>query len=96
MNYSRRGFLKALATMSGSALVAPALLASRSALAAGEAAAVGDDITTWKISGSHFGAIRAKVVGDRVVDIRPFELDKHPTEMVKGLLGLIYSPSRVR
>ena len=65
MNYSRRGFLKALATMSGSALVAPALLASRSALAAGEAAAVGDDITTWKISGSHFGAIRAKVTSTR-------------------------------
>ena len=40
MNYSRRGFLKAMAVMSGSALVAPALLTSRSALAAGEAAAV--------------------------------------------------------
>ena len=96
MNYSRRGFLKAMAAMSGSALVAPGLLTAAPALAAGEAAAVGDDITTWKISGSHFGAIRAKVVGDRVVDIRPFEHDKHPTEMVKGLLGLIYSPSRVR
>ena len=64
MNYSRRGFLKAMAAMSGSALVAPGLLTSRSALAAGEAAAVSDDITTWKISGSHFGAIRAKVVGE--------------------------------
>ena len=39
MNYSRRGFLKAMAVMWGSALVAPALLTSRSALAAGEAAA---------------------------------------------------------
>ena len=37
MNYSRRGFLKAMAAMSGSALVAPGLLTSRSALAAGEA-----------------------------------------------------------
>ena len=96
MNYSRRGFLKAMAAMSGSALVAPGLLTAAPAFAAGEATAVSDDITTWKISGSHFGAIRAKVVGDRVVDIRPFEHDKHPTEMIKGLLGLIYSPSRVR
>ena len=96
MNYSRRGFLKAMAAMSGSALVAPGLLTSRSAPAAGEAAAVSDDITTWKITGSHFGAMRAKVLGDRVVEIRPFELDKHPTKMLDGILGMIYSPSRVR
>ena len=51
MNYSRRGFLKAMAAMSGSALVAPGLLTAAPALAAGEAAAVGDDISSWKISG---------------------------------------------
>ena len=37
MNYSRRGFLKAMAAMSGSALVAPGLLTAAPALAAGEA-----------------------------------------------------------
>src|SRR5690606_6710759 len=95
MNYSRRGFLKAMAAMSGSALVAPGLLAPATARAAGEAA-VSDDITTWKITGSHFGAMRAKVLGDRVVEIHPFELDKHPTKMLDGILGMIYSPSRVR
>ncbi|HRA81625.1 MAG TPA: molybdopterin-dependent oxidoreductase, partial [Thauera sp.] len=96
MNYSRRGFLKAMAVMSGSSLLAPGLLTARSAFAADKAAGVSDDITTWRITGSHFGAIRAKVVGDRVVDVRPFEHDKHPTEMITGIAGLIYSSSRVR
>ena len=35
MNYSRRGFLKAMAAMSGSALVAPALSAADDAADAG-------------------------------------------------------------
>ncbi len=96
MNYSRRGFLKAMGVMSGTALLAPGLLTARSVFAADEALSVSDDITTWRISGSHFGAIRAKVVGDRVVDVRPFEYDKHPTEMIQGIVGLIYSSSRVR
>ena len=96
MNDSRRGFLKAMSVMSGSALVAPSLLTPRPAAAAGAAAAVSDDITTWKITGSHFGAMRAKVVGERVMEIRPFEHDKYPTEMIQGIPGLIYGASRVR
>ncbi|GAB1425034.1 hypothetical protein MASR2M16_22680 [Thauera terpenica] len=96
MNYSRRGFLKAMGVMSGTALLAPGLLTARPAFAADEAPGVSEDITTWRISGSHFGAIRAKVVGDRVVDVRPFEYDKYPTEMIQGIVGLIYSSSRVR
>lgn len=27
---------------------------------------------------------------------QPFEFDKHPTEMINGIIGLIYSPSRIR
>ena len=96
MNYSRRGFLKAMGVMSGTALLAPGLLTARPAFAADEALGVSEDITTWRISGSHFGAIRAKVAGDRVVDVRPFEYDKYPTEMIQGIVGLIYSSSRVR
>jgi trimethylamine-N-oxide reductase (cytochrome c) len=95
MNYSRRGFLKAMAMLSGSALVAPGLLTSR---ALRKPARLPRSPTTSRpgSSGSHFGAIRAKVVGDRVVEVRPFEFDKHPTEMIKGIPGLIYSASRVR
>ncbi len=96
MSYSRRSFLKAMAAMSGSALVAPGLLTAQPARTTKEAASASDDITTWKVTGSHFGAMRARVVGDRVVEIRPFEHDKYPTEMLKGIMGLIYSSSRVR
>lgn len=42
------------------------------------------------------GAIRAKVENGRVVDVKPFELDKYPTEMINGIKGLIYSESRIR
>ena len=93
MNYSRRGFLKAMGVMSGTALLAPGLLTARSAFAADEAPGVSEDITTWRISGSHFGAIRAKVVGDRVVDVRPFEYDKHPTEMIQGIVVRPFEPA---
>lgn len=96
MTYSRRGFIKGMAMLSGATLVAPSLLLSRPAQAQSGAAAVTDDITTWKLTGSHWGAIRAKVVGDRVVEVRPFEFDKHPTEMIKGIPGLIYGASRIR
>ena len=65
MNYSRRGFLKTMAAMSGSTLLVPGLLTSAPAVAAGPASGISDDITTWKITGSHFGAIRAQVLQRR-------------------------------
>ncbi|PRI42749.1 Trimethylamine-N-oxide reductase 1 precursor [Haemophilus influenzae] len=55
-----------------------------------------EDITQWKITDSHWGTIRAKVENGRVVDVKPFGLDKYPTEMIKGIKGLIYSESRIR
>ncbi len=96
MDLPRRDFLKAMAAISGAALVGPSLLTARAAQAQNTANEMTDDITTWKISGSHFGAIRAKVVGDRVVEVQPLEFDKHPTEMIKGIPGLIYGTSRIR
>ncbi len=95
MSFPRRDFLKGMAAMSGTGLVAPSLL-TLSPAEAQAAVEVTDDITTWKITGSHFGAIRAKVVNDRVLEVQPLELDQHPTEMIKGIIGLIYSPSRIR
>ena len=95
MSFPRRDFLKGMAAMSGTGLVAPSLL-TLSPAEAQAAVEVTDDITTWKITGSHFGAIRAKVIGDRVLEVQPLELDQHPTEMIKGIIGLIYSPSRIR
>lgn len=42
------------------------------------------------------GAIRAKVQNGKVVDVKPFEYDQYPTEMIKGIKDLIYSEARIR
>ena len=88
MQHSRRQFLKQLSVMAG-AMAVPDFLVSRKAFAgAGEG--------EWKISGSHWGAIRAKVLNGRITEIKPFEYDKYPTEMINGIKGLIYGESRIR
>lgn len=47
----------------------------------------------WKMTGSHWGAFRARVYAG----VKPFELDKYPTDMLNGIKGIIYSPSsRIR
>lgn len=55
-----------------------------------------NSLETWKMTGSHWGAARAKVKNGRVVEIKPFEYDKNPTEMINGIIDLIYSESRIR
>ncbi len=50
----------------------------------------------WKVSGSHWGAFRARIYNGQVAEIKPLEFDKNPTDMLNGIKGLIYSPSRVR
>lgn len=88
MQHSRRQFLKQLSVMAG-AMAVPDFLVPRKAFAeAGEG--------EWKISGSHWGAIRAKVLNGRITEIKPFEYDKYPTEMINGIKGLIYGESRIR
>ncbi|WP_029800190.1 trimethylamine-N-oxide reductase TorA, partial [Vibrio parahaemolyticus] len=47
-------------------------------------------------TGSHWGAFRAHIYAGKVQEIKPLELDKNPTEMLNGIKGIIYSPSRVR
>ncbi|TNY81826.1 trimethylamine-N-oxide reductase TorA, partial [Vibrio parahaemolyticus] len=42
------------------------------------------------------GASRAHIYAGKVQEIKPLELDKNPTEMLNGIKGIIYSPSRVR
>ncbi|WP_029796301.1 trimethylamine-N-oxide reductase TorA, partial [Vibrio parahaemolyticus] len=48
------------------------------------------------VTGSHWGAFRAHIYAGKVQEIKPLELDKNPTEMLNGIKGIIYSPSRVR
>ena len=80
MLQTRRQFLKNMSLMG-------AICAMPNWLVAKEKGA--EDITQWKMTGSHWGAIRAKVENGCVVDVKPFELDKYPTEMINGIKGLI-------
>ncbi|MGD8170111.1 trimethylamine-N-oxide reductase TorA [Vibrio sp. TRT 21S02] len=89
MAITRRSFLKGVATTSAASVIGPSLLASTSANAA-------ETTGTWKVSGSHWGAFRAHVYAGKVQEIKPLEMDSHPTEMLNGIKGIIYSPSRVR
>ncbi|MDP8163312.1 trimethylamine-N-oxide reductase TorA [Pasteurella skyensis] len=88
MRQSRRQFLTSTSAMAA-ALTMPSFLVSRNAFANAES-------SEWKLTGSHWGAIRAKVENGKVSQVKPFEYDKHPTEMIKGIKGLIYSESRIR
>ncbi|RDE18936.1 trimethylamine-N-oxide reductase TorA [Motiliproteus coralliicola] len=89
MSINRRNFLKGILASSAASMVGPSLLV-RSAQAAQ------NDPGIWRITGSHWGAFRARVYGGKVVEVKPFEMDSHPTDMLNGIEGIIYSPSRVR
>ncbi|WP_087022683.1 trimethylamine-N-oxide reductase TorA [Thaumasiovibrio subtropicus] len=90
MTVSRREFLRGLATTGVAAAIGPSLVAP---LANAEEDAT---LGTWKTSGSHFGAFRARVYAGKVQEIEPLAFDKHPTDMINGIKGVIYNPSRVR
>ena len=89
MTISRRRFLQGIAATSAATLIGPSLL--QRALAAGV-----EGSGQWKVSGSHWGAFRARVYAGKVQEIKPFEADQYPTDMLKGIKGIIYSPSRIR
>ena len=80
----RRDFLKGLSVASAVTLMGPGWLLSRESQAAtaagtGTGAAAATAGPEWKLTGSHWGAIRARVSGGKVVEVKPFEFDKHPT-----------------
>lgn len=89
MLHSRRQFLKNMSIMA-SAFVMPNFLVPR------EAKANSTPVSEWKITGCQWGAVRAKVENGRVTEIKPFEYDKHPSEMINGIKDLLYSEARVR
>lgn len=95
MKLSRRRFLGGVAASLGSVVVPPLLRNGRVL----RAATLGDEDAgpgRWRFSGAHWGAFRARVVAGRVVEIKPFEFDKHPTPILDGTLDVLYSASRVR
>ncbi|MGO2133706.1 MAG: trimethylamine-N-oxide reductase TorA [Halomonas sp.] len=89
MAITRRTFLKGVAASGAASLIGPSLLVrsvEASTSFAGE----------WKMAGSHWGAFEALVKGGRVAEVRPFGRDNYPTDMLNGIQGLIYNPSRIR
>ncbi len=86
---TRRSVLKGLAASATASLLGPSVL-TRAAQAATSSEG------TWHITGSHWGAVKALVKGGKVVEVKPLEDDPRPTDMVKGIKGLIYNPSRIK
>ena len=89
--FTRRQFIKGLAATAGVASV-PSFLLGSSIVKAQESTTMPDaELGRWRFSGAHWGAFRARVVADRVVEIKPFEFDKHPTPILDGTMDVIYS-----
>ena len=90
---SRRRFLSGMVAASAASVVGTSLLAPRNAMAATESQA---KFTGDVLSGSHWGAFRAKVVDGVWVSTTPFEKDNHPTHMIDGVREVVYNPARVK
>ena len=86
---TRRTVLKGLAASAASSLLGPSLF-TKSAEAATSSSG------TWRLTGSHWGAIEALVKGGKVAEIKPYQNDPNPTDMVNGIKGVIYNPSRIK
>ena len=85
---SRRSFVSAALASGAFGLGASALL-SQGARAATPASR---DLLT----GCHWGAFRAHVADGRIVSIKPWEKDPHPSAQLPGVLDSVYSPTRIK
>ncbi len=85
---SRRAFLRAGVAFGALGFAAPSLLVS----GARAAAAPDGEVLT----GSHWGAFRAKVEGGRWVSVTPWEKDPAPSHQLPGVMDSVYSPTRIK
>lgn len=90
LSTSRHQFLKNMSLMAAS-MAMPNFLMPRANAEVSQAVENG-----WKITGAQWGAVRAKIEKGRIAEIKPFELDKHPTEMINGIKDLVYGEARIR
>ncbi|MFT6189031.1 MAG: trimethylamine-N-oxide reductase (cytochrome c) [Oleispira sp.] len=88
---NRRDFLKGLASASYG-IVGVSILSPLSALAA-MGAKSNDE---WLTTGSHFGAFKIKRKNGVISEVKPFDRDQYPSDMINGIKGLVYNPSRIR
>jgi len=89
---NRRDFLKGLGATSYVALSGASVLAPLNALADSSIAAQDG----WLTTGTHFGAFKINRKNGVIDQVMPFDRDKYPTDMINGIKGLVYNPSRVR
>ena len=85
---SRRAFLNYGVALGALGFAAPSLLMS------GARAATAPDGEV--LTGSHWGAFRAKVEGGRMVSVKPWEKDPAPSHQLAGVLDSVYSPTRIK
>ena len=85
--FSRRTFLEATGAAGAMGMTGASLLSF------GAAAAVPQSGTV--LTGSHWGAFRAKVEGGRIVSYTPWEKDLFPSAQLKGVVDSVYSASRI-
>lgn len=86
--FSRRNFLETTGAAGAMGMMGSSLLSF------GAAAAVPPSGTV--LTGSHWGAFRAKVEGGRVVGYTPWEKDLFPSPQLKGVIDSIYSATRIK
>jgi trimethylamine-N-oxide reductase (cytochrome c) len=90
MTIIRRDFLKGLLGSSAAAVAGTSVLAPLSAVAAAKPE------QQWLTTGTHWGAFKMSRKNGVIDQVVPFDRDKYPTEMINGVRGLVYNPSRVR
>jgi len=89
---NRREFLKGFATASVTSIAAASVLKPSAAKA--ESSIISGE--EWLTTGTQFGAYKIKRKNGIISDVKAFDLDKYPTEMLNGMRGLVYNKSRVR
>lgn len=88
---NRRSFLKGLASVSCVAMGSGAVLSPMTAMAADN-----NDKGEWLTTGAHCGAFQMQRKNGVISAIRPIEADHYPSDMMNGIIGKVYNPSRVR
>ena len=81
----RRNFLKGILATSFTLASTASVLTPLTALAK-VGATKRDD---WLTTGSHFGAFKIKRKNGVIDQVKPFDLDKYPTDMINGVKGLV-------
>lgn len=92
MTMNRRHFLKGLLSVSCVAIGGASVLKPLSAVAG----PLSEPREDWLITASHFGAFRINRKNGVIDKVIPFEADKFPSDMIHGIRGIVYNPSRAR